>query len=276
MSHHSYTQPSTPSMEASSRSWGTASSTAHPGYASPALTTSSWGSVHSKTSLVYPSNVSTYSFGIPSHLSWSPDSSRDSQTVQGTPPPGVWPGPMPASPPYGGSASSTSLISAHGHGVGVPAPGLAVRLHPILEAGRLWIDLAYPPSMNPSAVNYHPSMTDTAFNPSMSYMQVQFYENPKWSLRIHNPQGVTVFIILNHIFNYLQLPDSQDVQATRAVNDFRLDHMADHRHQNASSASFNAGQKRIDMLSRRRLFAGLSPIPGGHNSWVVRLTEPSR
>ncbi|KJA20929.1 hypothetical protein HYPSUDRAFT_216624 [Hypholoma sublateritium FD-334 SS-4] len=276
--HHPAAQP-WPASQAS-QSWGTASSLA----ANQSPPPSSLSRV--AKSPVYPgSDASQYSWGLPSQLSWPPSSHTDAASsswgsseatlVSPVPARGVWPGPMPLSAPhaYGASSSSSMVSREHMPRVAGPHAAAGVQSHPLLQGGRLWCDFKYPPSMTPGTTNFNPQLSEIAFAPPLRQINVQFCDNPRWTLCIASPHALTIFAILGEIFGFLQQKDIYDApQITPSRSDVRYQS----RELNASPHSFHAGRRRIETLGRRRVFYDLYFTGSTQNTYTVRLCEPSQ
>lgn len=299
MSYHNAPAQAWPASQAS-QSWGTASSLA--ANQSPPPSSSS----RISKPLAYPgSETSQYSWGLPSQLSWPPSSHPDAASpswgsseatlVSPASDRGVWPGPMPLSAPhaYGASSSSSSMgsrgksrsslqfpnldvdlfASEHMPRVAGPHATAGTQSHPLLQGGRLWCDFKYPPSMTPGTANFNPQMAEIAFAPPLNQINVQFCDNPRWSLCIASPHALTIFAVLGEIFGFLQQKDMYDApQMTPSRSDVRYQS----REQNASPHSFHAGRRRIEMLGRRRVFYDLCFTGSTQNTYTVRLCEPSQ
>ncbi|KAF8874867.1 hypothetical protein CPB84DRAFT_1752842 [Gymnopilus junonius] len=153
--------------------------------------------------------------------------------------------------------------------LGRPTQGV-IGLNPALQDGRLCFNFANPPPPpSPSESRIYGICHSSAFNPSMSYAQINFEGFPHWVLRMELPQALTVFTILQHVYQFLQEPDMQGTQFARpgGHNHHQLSYSRDAK---SPSAHPYVGKKRILCLGPRTLFAGLTPAPGA-NSWTIHL-----
>ena len=165
------------------------------------------------------------------------------------------------------------LISSRLETPRVAGPPSASGVHPLLQGGRLWCDLKYPPSVTPGTVNFNPQMSELAFSPALKQINIQFCDNPRWSLCIASPHALTIYAVLGEIFGFLQKIEVYD---TQQIIPTRGDIRYQSREPNASPHSFHGGRRRIEMLGRRRVFYDLCPIGNTQNTYAVRFCEPSQ
>lgn len=279
------------------QSWSASVRSSYPASPKQLSSSSSWGTVYSKSSV---GTATPVSFGPSGPL--SDESSWGSQTTLINSPYGSWPA-SPSGSYIGSSASSTTLVSpavpvgAQGvcitRGIfpstdlnhrdpivialphlGHPAQGV-VSLNPALQDTRLAFNFANPPPPpSPSESQIYSICHSSAFYPSMSYAQVNFEGFPHWIIRMELPQALTVFTILQHIYQYLQEPDMQGTQNSQpaAHTHHQMSYSRDPR---SSFAHSCLSKKRITCLGSKTLFGGLSPAPGA-NSWTIRFIRASR
>jgi hypothetical protein len=115
--------------------------------------------------------------------------------------------------------------------------------------------------------NYFPNVNfnTSAFLPPLSYATILFNDDQRWSFKLAQSHGVTVWEVLEQIIQYLQMPDAtQDLQAMRAS-------ATPNPQREIRYPSTLPGAKRIDMLRGRRMFKGLTPASHGDNCWFVNI-----
>ncbi|KIM38606.1 hypothetical protein M413DRAFT_419961 [Hebeloma cylindrosporum] len=227
---------------------------------------SSWGtpsSVHSKASL----GTITTNLSFASHPSPAPPSNHSwgSSTIAVPSAQGGWVGPMPNTPPYLANSpmsTATTLVNSPMHGTVYSHPEYtsAVRICPLLAPGVLGVDLGLPMRANKSYFA-NVDFNAPAFFPTLSYATLLFRDYQRWSITISEPHGVTVWDVLEQIFQYLQRPDAvQDVQALRSISNPQGE---------ARYSRTNSLAKRIEIFRGRQTFKGLTPAGYGDNCWFV-------
>ncbi|PPQ90584.1 hypothetical protein CVT25_006104 [Psilocybe cyanescens] len=258
MNHHNDVGASSAWTLSSSSSWGTVHPSGYP-ESDPSFS-QSWGTDRSKTPF---GSVSNFSLGPQgSFASGSPSWGSQATLVHGVHPSSSMS--YPASPLS--TASTMTLVNAPvgvqglshiGYPTFVSGPSPRVHLHPSLHDGRLGIDFTRAPPA-------HNNLLVSAFNPTITYMEVRFEGFPHWTLRAHTAHPLTIWDILTHIYHHLQ---AVDVEATSA-NHRAPQSITCSRDQNYNSGSHSSGGRRINALGRRTKLAGFKPT-GGANGWIA-------
>ncbi|KAF9529820.1 hypothetical protein CPB83DRAFT_236387 [Crepidotus variabilis] len=260
-------------VSASRNEFSTPSDAYGQAYGSPA-SASSWGTL--STNVPLPKNLSspsTYSFGLdsPSHQghfrlaqnATSPRRDSHSEDLYSRSSIASFPG-----------AGSSGLLPQSG-----PAqPSTSIALIPTLSIHsevqqRVNLDLSRAPSLSPSTYNYHPSMSSSAFHPSMTYTDITIHGPVKWSFRIHTPHALTVYDVLNQLYHYLQGSDGRHDGLSSRMKPTQMS-VGDYRNQNPQRGLYGDGVKRLDLLGPRHFLAGLDSAPGD-NAWNVYLSTSS-
>ncbi|PPQ72401.1 hypothetical protein CVT26_003793 [Gymnopilus dilepis] len=266
------TYPTSP--KDSFQTWGSSASSSYSASPKQLSSSSSWGtvaSVHSKTSIGTVTPTVVRDVPIPDDSSWG------SQSTLVNSPHSSWPA-SPSVSYIGSSASSVTLVNAETPVQGLPHLGNPTRglvaLHPALHDGRLAFNFANPPPPpHPSAVQIYSICHSSAFNPCMSYAQINFDGFPHWILRLELPHALTVITILQHVYHYLQEPDMHGLQS--GVHAPRNHHQMTYSRDARTQTYCATGQKRIAFLGPRTFFAGLVPSAGA-NAWTILFTRSSR
>jgi hypothetical protein len=130
------------------------------------------------------------------------------------------------------------------------------------------------------ALQYMPNymnLNGPAVHPPVTFIQLLIVVPPfKWSMNIQLPGSVTVFQVVQHLFEYLQgNENAYDLQKSKVQQQIyhsghssgQTPSLRDQNHPNR----FHSGKRRIDLLGSHRRFRGLSPGP--NCAWVVHLLD---
>lgn len=148
-------------------------------------------------------------------------------------------------------------------------------LHPLLSRGpnmmfNITLDLAF--------VQLRPGCPPTrlwelAVQPNVSRMSITISGLPAWTIEVVNPHGVTVNDVLLKIRETLNRGvSSHEMQmqpphaASAAIDSFRARSRADQR-------EHAQGVKRLDFLSPKIFFFGLTRARDGSDSWNIHFSQ---
>jgi hypothetical protein len=152
-------------------------------------------------------------------------------------------------------------------------------MHPVLRydpTGRMLFNIANPFTSLQFRPEFAPTvMNDVATSTPVTCLYLNLPGYPRWAIQILNPTGITVRDILTNIYQFLHINVCKEEFSSFPIPMQSSASSAFNARTSRDSSERSRGLKRVDFLSPRTFFLGLTLAVDGHSWDIILSPTPS-